>query len=351
MENQKTTSFKQKNYKLNKPLSNLKIKLDKDIITKFIKESNLIIFKSLFFQIANSNQPDLDLLNEVKKSFRYVMQIFNNFSKSTLISTEDKKKVSLFVRNDFFPLVCLSKWSLRSFIKPNGAGDHFTVSQIYNKCNHEKREIGKIINQLFLNEPSCKAVQNRKKVLTDYMLKLLEKKNLSVISLACGPSIEIFNLFDKLEDKSKISIIGLDIDKRALSSVDDQIKEKKLSKYFETLCRNVLYFPKNNEIKPETQDLIYSLGLIDYFSDRLVVRLLNSVYPLLKKEGTIILGNFHPSNPSKAMMDYILDWKLIHRTEEDLQNIFKKSLFSQSNIEFIYEPEKVQLFAVCKKNN
>lgn len=61
------------------------------------------------------------------------------------------------------------------------------------------------------------------------------------------------------------------------------------------------------------QDLVYSIGLIDYFNDQLVVKLADA-HQILRPGGRLVLGNFHPSNPSKAFMDYVLDWRLLHRS-------------------------------------
>ena len=48
-------------------------------------------------------------------------------------------------------------------------------------------------------------------------------------------------------------------------------------------------------------------------------------------------------------MDYILDWKLIHRTEEDMNRIFAASKFAAPCTRIQYEAERVNLFAECVK--
>ena len=104
---------------------------------------------------------------------------------------------------------------------------------------------------------------------------------------------------------------------------------------------------KKLELPP--QDLVYSIGLIDYFGDKFVVRLLNYVHARLKTNGRVILGNFHADNPSKALMDYILDWKLKHRTEDDMHRLFAASAFGSECTNICYEDEGVNLFAECVK--
>ena len=90
---------------------------------------------------------------------------------------------------------------------------------------------------------------------------------------------------------------------------------------------------------------MYSIGLIDYFEDRFVIALLNYAHQILGKGGRVILGNFHPSSIGKAFMDHILDWKLIHRTEDDMNRIFAASRFGEPCTRIEYEAERVNLFA------
>ena len=48
------------------------------------------------------------------------------------------------------------------------------------------------------------------------------------------------------------------------------------------------------------------------------------------RAGRVILGNFHPNNYCKELMDYVLEWRLIHRSEEDMHRLFTYSAFGRS---------------------
>jgi hypothetical protein len=97
------------------------------------------------------------------------------------------------------------------------------------------------------------------------------------------------------------------------------------------------------------QHLVYSLGLIDYFADQFVIALLNWIHGCLASRGKVILGNFHSQNPDRAFMDLVVDWKLIHRSEEDMHRLFQASKFARSCTEIRYEQEGINLFACCTK--
>lgn len=97
------------------------------------------------------------------------------------------------------------------------------------------------------------------------------------------------------------------------------------------------------------RQLMYSVGLIDYLKDQFVVALLNWSYDQLLPGGTVILGNFDSKNSDKPYMDYILEWVLIHRSPEDMKNLFRQSKFQTSPVDVRSEDTGINLFAFCTK--
>ena len=126
----------------------------------------------------------------------------------------------------------------------------------------------------------------------------------------------------------------IDIDLQALAYVSDRIEKRTLKRQIKLVHGNLATGRQKVDI--HDQDLVYSIGLIDYFDDKFVVKLLNYIYATLAPGGKAILGNFHSSNPCRAFCDYVLDWKLIHRTEEDMNRLYSASLFGRpcTNIRF-----------------
>ena len=77
---------------------------------------------------------------------------------------------------------------------------------------------------------------------------------------------------------------------------------------------------------------------------------MNWIHGYLAPGGKVILGNFHTRNPDRALMDLVLDWKLIHRSEEDMNRLFEASSFGRPCTEIRYEKEEINLFACCVKD-
>jgi extracellular factor (EF) 3-hydroxypalmitic acid methyl ester biosynthesis protein len=98
------------------------------------------------------------------------------------------------------------------------------------------------------------------------------------------------------------------------------------------------------------QDLIYSIGLIDYFNDDFVTKLMDWIFDHLRPGGRAILGNFHPKNPTRAFMDHVLDWRLIHRDEAKMDELYRASKFGKPYTSIFFEEEGINLFAECVKD-
>ncbi len=177
-------------------------------------------------------------------------------------------------------------------------------------------------------------------------------KETAVTSLACGPAEELFDVFDQLEKPEQLKASCLDIDLQALAFVAEKRDKRRLQTRMQLINANLVYLALGrHKLDLKDQDLIYSIGLIDYFNDKLVLKLLDWIYTRLRPGGKVIVGNFHPRNSSKAMMDYLLEWKLIHRNEEDMNRLFRMSAFGRPTTNIRFEGENINLFAECVRES
>ena len=171
-----------------------------------------------------------------------------------------------------------------------------------------------------------------------------------VVSIASGPAEEILNIYKALgkEERGRLKVVGIDIDKRACASVDDQIFHERLQNHFSTCAESIL---KLSSPPPQLQDqdLVYSMGLVDYFKDRATQKIISTMFAMLKPGGEAIIGNFHERCDSRIFLDYLLDWKLIYRTEEDMKRLFSNSSFKSAKVTVDYEEEGVNMLARCQK--
>jgi extracellular factor (EF) 3-hydroxypalmitic acid methyl ester biosynthesis protein len=68
---------------------------------------------------------------------------------------------------------------------------------------------------------------------------------------------------------------------------------------------------------------------------------------LLEKDGDLLIGNFHISNPSRCYMEYWLDWVLYYRNEEEFLRLMPGKSGGQATV--LFEDTKSQMFLHVKK--
>lgn len=216
--------------------------------------------------------------------------------------------------------------------------------------------------------PASHAVKSRKDIFTQEIERVVENNvdrrgagsgTVEITTLACGSAREVHDFLQKKCEQAdqellKVNFHLVDHDQEALDHVTEWKKEMDSSK---NVASDINLYNMNPlklclgkaslDIPP--QDLVYSIGVLDYFNDKVAIRFLNFIYDKLRPGGRVVLGNFLETNPTRGLMDTVLDWHLHHRTEDDMNRLFQQSKFSRPCTEFIYGEQGVQLLACCEK--
>jgi extracellular factor (EF) 3-hydroxypalmitic acid methyl ester biosynthesis protein len=170
---------------------------------------------------------------------------------------------------------------------------------------------------------------------------------LRVASLASGPARELFDVLAP-PDAPDVRALCIDIDSEALRFTSETAAALGVADRM-TFADNLIkmaFGTGRTEVAP--QHLIYSVGLIDYLEDDLVVALLDWIHLHLVPGGTTVIGNFDPCNPDRAYMTHLLDWPLIYRTAKHLRELFGRSRFADTEVDVRHEAAGVQLFAFAR---
>jgi 3-oxoacyl-(acyl-carrier-protein) synthase/acyl carrier protein/NAD(P)-dependent dehydrogenase (short-subunit alcohol dehydrogenase family) len=255
---------------------------------------------------------------------------------------------------DIRPYCMGSAFCYRSFIKPFGyAGDFETMILIYENNPRGFTLLGKSVDEYLLSLPESQSVRNRRTLMINEFKNLFEttpKKEYLITAMACGPAQEVFDLFENKEIKEteNVHITCIDIEERALAHVKNKAAESGIDGKIETLSANLFFAMDGDEdIDIPLQHLMYSVGFIDYLEDKEIIKFLNWIYTKLEPEGYAVLGNISTDTTLRLFLDYVLDWKLIYRTPQDLERIFTKSKFR--GCEVIIDDTGCQLFARAQK--
>lgn len=260
------------------------------------------------------------------------------------------------LHRELLPYMLLARSPERAYSKPRGyAGDYLIIEWIYSAEPAGSGRIGPLIDRCFLDVPPAQAVRNRRGLLATEIQHTLDANRdgeVRVTSMACGPARELFDVFERIDAASRLKASLIDIDAEALEFVRRERSKRGLDDRMELHLANLVHLATGRQrLDLPAQHLVYSIGLIDYFDDRFVVNLIDYAHRLLQPGGRLILGNFHVRNPYRAFLDHVLEWKLIHRTEDDLSRLFIASRFGRPCSRVQFEAEGINMFAECVKDS
>lgn len=238
-----------------------------------------------------------------------------------------------------------------STLQTTRAGDFFSIELIYRNQASVGGSLGELLDRCVLDMVPPRAVRNRRGLMCEEIARSAAERAtepLRVTSLACGPARELFD-FVNAHGAAAIEATLIDIDEQAL----DFVQQRAASCGFRPRLQRQNLITAALAGASQTsgdQDLVYSIGLIDYLDDGLVVALLDWIHAQLRPGGRVIVGNFHPRNPSRAFMDEVLDWRLIYRTEADLDRLLANSRFARTSTAMRCEQAGINLFASCRRD-
>ena len=216
----------------------------------------------------------------------------------------------------------------RSFEKPRGyPGDYMMLENVYNNQIYSE-DIGKYYDRYLLDNPYAVAVRCRKDKLKEMLHEFVsdneEKSQIKILNLACGSCREIAELIPAIKYKKPLTFTCVDWDEEALKFSRQSFQALPLNIKVELMNKDIIAMIKDRkEIENlGMQDLIYSMGLIDYLPDRILKRWIHFFYQLLPKNGKLLLTHknrektFPPLAPN-----WFCDWKFVPRSKEEVLNL------------------------------
>jgi hypothetical protein len=199
-----------------------------------------------------------------------------------------KEAIGQRLQREFLPYLLLTRTAERFYSKPRGyAGDFLTIDIIYANEPAGTGRLGPALDRTFLNTRASKAVRNRRGLLAEEIGAALDRagETAHVTSLACGPAAELFDVYERLENPRRLKTSLIDIDMQALAFVAEKRDKAGLQTQMSLIPGNLLYLALGRQkLDLPPQDLMYSIGLIDYFNDKFVGKLLNWIHARLRRE-------------------------------------------------------------------
>ena len=237
-----------------------------------------------------------------------------------------------------FEDVFLSTNTMQGFarVKPHGyAGDWEIIERIYNR-HVNNIEIYRRWDEFFHRGNAPNAVRNRSNFLS-CLIERYQPRNF--ISVACGPGFELCQALSGGHLPGSIHI--LDNEHLALRFAQSRLMGLEKSVVIHAIYGNAFrVMPRANF------DFVWCSGLFDYLSDRASVVLLKKMRSCVQTGAKIVFGNFSLENESRAYMELIGDWRLIHRTAQDLVEVALGAGFQSKDILINSDETGLQLYGI-----
>lgn len=238
------------------------------------------------------------------------------------LKPEDVETQILNFRRDCHQLLLQSEFGYYVFVRPRGyPGDYFTQEMMWlgrtQGGEHRYRgvtELGKLLTSITFDMAAPRANELRLRRLRE---TLSHFPNTTVASIGCGSGIEYW---EPLEIAPR-AVFLLDQDADALNRAEQALGNANLP--YTTCKENIVkYILRNEQCRQMgTHGFIYSLGLLDYFPIRIAKRIVESLWTSVSAGGTLLLTNAHPSNPTRLWMEWVSEWKLDYKTEDQFKSL------------------------------
>lgn len=215
----------------------------------------------------------------------------------------------------------------RIYEKPLGYdGDCIMMNYYYDNGYEGKSIFDVLMHRYTLNILVAKATINRFKYLYKYILSTFKTigSGTKITSLGCGPANEIIDFIKNENVSADIIFNCIDAEPKAIEEISRKIQSfipiTKTNFNVNLFNYNILKYIKisRKDEMINNQNLIFAGGLFDYLVDKVAQRLIEAMFALLAKNGTIVITNFSKSIPSRAYLELLGEWYLILRNEEDM---------------------------------
>ena len=273
------------------------------------------------------------LKQELIPSVAAIQQQFEHEAK--LVTEEEFNAHRLFAQRDLLPLMMRAPFFHRSYSKPLGyAGDYMMVKMMVEGERAGPTTYSRLVNDFYLAIDLVRAHRNRLLILQQRLTALAqaaetEGRQVSILNVGCGPAIEIIRFIKDCSvcERCKFELIDfngetIQFARQAIEEVQREVRRRPRIEFVQQSVHNLL--KTSSSVRKQTErkfDFVYCAGLFDYLSDRVCERLLSLFCDWTKIGGSVMATNVHPDNPTRLVMEHVIEWHLIHRTMADLDKL------------------------------
>ncbi|TWT77129.1 hypothetical protein Pla123a_25600 [Posidoniimonas polymericola] len=223
----------------------------------------------------------------------------------------------------------------RARTKPQGyAGDYAMLTSIY-EAEPKSKGIGGLLDLFFLATELGRAVPARKDAVREFLAGEFEERSgdVRVLNVACGPCRE-FEDGVACPPQSNVSVTFVDYDEDSLAFAEQQLTQNPGPFEYSFVRYNALRMqaPKRFIEEHGLFDVIYSVGLCDYLSDRQLIAMFKGWKSMLRPGGVLYVAFKDRHRYDKTDYQWLTDWFFLEREEADCRRLFVEAGYSDADL-------------------
>lgn len=252
-------------------------------------------------------------------------------------------------------LVGGASWA-RCYFKPMGyPGDYSIMNFMY-----DGTPVGPSLRSKFLHmlgveagKPIVSRMQTIAQLIVDHAATREDAaRAVNVMSIGCGPARELEPILASSPSSTTWAMTLVDQEPEALDYALTSAMGLPGSERLRATALNVSFkdmlgaSPVGAQIFQ--QDIVYSAGLVDYLNPLLAMRFIRRMYDFLKPGGRLIISNVNDKRTGTLWpMEYVLDWTLYFRNENDMKAM--ASGVDDARVQILSDPLDAIHFLVLDK--
>ncbi|KPK30671.1 MAG: hypothetical protein AMK70_13760 [Nitrospira bacterium SG8_35_1] len=327
---------------------------DKKVVVKFadvIKKyfQSVYLFEERIKHFENNYDVLINEFNKHQRKFISEAFGFENNMRSHIVQ---KRMRELFI-SALGEYIFESPIVKRAYEKPRGyPGDHLIFEMIYNnECARDG--IGFFLDKWILNHTLTRGVVYRKNKIKKILKELIgnNRHAIDVLNIGCGSSREVRELIsDKKMNVENVYFSCLDQDDEALNLSRKLTMEINRHVHISFKKQDILSICLNrrrNHISKK--DIIYSIGVADYFLNTTLENFIRYSFDLLKPNGKLIIPLCSAHNPRLYVpLRWFCEWFFYYHNETDMRKYIKDEL-GIKKVKTIWEKRTPFFFVMIEK--
>jgi hypothetical protein len=218
-------------------------------------------------------------------------------------------------------LLLQDPYTHRAFHKPRGyAGDAIMLDFIYQGVTPDgTTALGQAIFKETTSSSNARSVLARRDLLARRIDEVAESVDRpAILSIACGHLREAQRARSVCQGV-RGAFFALDQDAESLATVAREQSGNRVQTVHSSVAALL-----RGELPVPPLHFVYAAGLFDYLSDALAERLAARMFQMLAPGHSLLIGNFAPDNPGPGYLEAFMDWQLVYRDEQQMENLARR---------------------------